>query len=201
MKPHAAKFAITPPTRGKPLSRESWTAAALTVLESRGIAAVKIDKLAKKLKVTRGSFYFHFSGLKDLQGALFDEWRMCNCRPFESLAQLRHLEGLTAFEVIVRIWVDEKPFRPKLDLAMRDWARTSRQLSDAVAAADEMRISLLTRAFRQMGYSDDESLVRARITYFHQIGYYALPFKEDDAERKRLQPLYGSVLVGPAGGT
>jgi hypothetical protein len=52
-----------------------------------------------------------------------------------------------------------------------------------------------------MGYSDDESLVRARITYFHQIGYYALPFKEDDAERKRLQPLYGSVLVGPAGGT
>ena len=48
-----------------------------------------------------------------------------------------------------------------------------------------------------MGYSDDESLVRARITYFHQIGQYALSFKEDPEVRKRYQPLFGDVLLGP----
>jgi hypothetical protein len=39
--------------------------------------------------------------------------------------------------------------------------------------------------------------VRARITYFHQIGYYTLSFKEDAADRKRYQPLYGEVLLSP----
>ena len=58
-------------------------------------------------------------------------------------------------------------------------------------------MALLTRAFRALGYSQDESLVRARITYFHQIGYYTLSFKEDAAERRRYQPLYGKVLLGP----
>ena len=62
-----------------PLSRESWIAAALSVLEKRGIAAVKIDALAKRFRVTRGSFYFHFSGLDDLREALLETWRSCNC--------------------------------------------------------------------------------------------------------------------------
>jgi len=48
-----------------------------------------------------------------------------------------------------------------------------------------------------MGYSDDESIVRARITYLHQIGYYAVSFKESVADRKRYQPIYGRVLEGP----
>ena len=192
----ADKSSAAQASRRKTLGRASWTAAALKVLETRGIAAVKIDTLARKFEVTRGSFYFHFSGLKDLHDVLLDEWRACNCRPFEDLAQATGSDGLSFFETIVGVWVDEKPFRPRLDLAVRDWARTSPKLAGEVAAADDMRISLLTRAFRQMAYSDDESLVRARITYFHQIGYYALPFKEDNAERKRLQPLYGKVLVG-----
>jgi hypothetical protein len=52
-----------------------------------------------------------------------------------------------------------------------------------------------------MGYSEDESVVRARITYFHQIGYYALSFKEKLTDRLRYQPLYMDILVGPRANT
>jgi len=188
-----------PALRRQTLTRESWIAAALKVLEQRGIAAVKIDRLATAFKVTRGSFYFHFSGIKDLHDALLEEWRARNCRPFEALAGTEATDGLTFFDQVVRIWVDEAPFRPLLDLAVRDWSRTARKLAGEVAAIDDLRISLLCRAFRAMGYGDDESLVRARITYFHQIGYYALSFKETAADRKRYQPIYGEVLLGPRG--
>ena len=107
------------------------------------------------------------------------------------------IDGLQFFTAIVHVWVDEDPFSPLLDLAVRDWSRTSKKLAQEVAEMDNLRISLLTRAFRALGYSQDESLVRARITYFHQIGYYTLSFKEDAAERRRYQPLYGKVLLGP----
>jgi len=99
--------------------------------------------------------------------------------------------------MVAGIWVKEDPFSPKLDLAIRDWGRSNPALSREVAAIDDLRIDLLTRAFLAMGYAQDESTVRARITYFHQIGYYTLSFKEKLSDRLRLQPLYGQVLVGP----
>jgi AcrR family transcriptional regulator len=179
------------------LSRGAWVAAARKVLEKRGIAEVKIDRLARHLKVTRGSFYFHFSSLKDLHSELLEEWRRINCAPFEAMRHETDVDGVQFFTRIVHVWVNEDPFSPLLDLAVRDWSRTSRGLSKEVAEMDDLRISLLERAFLAMGYCADESVVRARITYFHQIGYYALSFKEDPAQRRCYQPIFGNVLLGP----
>jgi hypothetical protein len=47
-----------------------------------------------------------------------------------------------------------------------------------------------------MGLGPDESLVRARVVYFHQIGYYALAIDESIEERVRLAPFYNEVLTG-----
>jgi AcrR family transcriptional regulator len=185
----------TPPRQT--LSREAWVAAARKALEKRGIAEVKIDRLARRFKVTRGSFYFHFSSLGDLHGELLEEWRRINCAPFWKLRETVEIDGYEFFSTIVHVWVDEEPFSPLLDLAVRDWARTSKSLGKEMAEMDDLRISLLERSFLAMGYSSAESVVRARITYFHQIGQYAISFKEDPAQRKRYQPLFGKVLLGP----
>lgn len=179
------------------LGREDWIAAARKALEKRGIAEVKIDRLARQLKVTRGSFYFHFTSLKDLHDALMDEWRRANCAPFQAMVGKHAEDGVQMFSDIVHAWVDEKPFSPKLDLAVRDWSRTSRTIAKEVDAIDELRISLLVQAFLKIGYDEKESTVRARITYFHQIGQYALSFKEDPDVRRSYQPLFGDVLLGP----
>lgn len=179
------------------LSRETWLNAAVNVLERHGIANVKIDRLSKQLKVTRGSFYFHFQGLKDLLASMILEWRTRNCLPFQRLVDQEVTDGLAFFDMVSGIWIKEDPFSPKLDLAIRDWARSVPTLAREIAVIDDLRIALLTRAFQAMGYSEDESTVRARITYFHQIGYYALSFKEKPTDRMRYQPLYAEVLVGP----
>ncbi|WP_292896983.1 hypothetical protein [Nitratireductor sp.] len=39
--------------------------------------------------------------------------------------------------------------------------------------------------------------MRARLTYFHQIGQYALSFKEDPEQRKRHGPIHDKVLLAP----
>lgn len=183
--------------RRQTLTRDAWVAAARKVLERGGISEVKIDRLARRLKVTRGSFYFHFSSLKDLHDALLDEWRQKNCVPFEHLRDSEVADGFDFFSRVVHVWVDENPFNPQLDLSIRDWARTSRRLAKEVGDMDDLRLDLLKRSFEAMGYDGDESLVRARITYFHQIGQYAISFKEDPTRRRALQPLFGQVLVGP----
>ncbi|OBQ71262.1 TetR/AcrR family transcriptional regulator [Mesorhizobium erdmanii] len=191
------KAASHPKASRQTLSRESWIAAARKVLEKRGIAEVKIDRMAQQFKVTRGSFYFHFTSLADLRDGLLQEWRNINCAPFWAMRDMHDIDGLQFFTDIVHVWVDEAPFSPLLDLAVRDWSRTSKKLAREVKDMDDLRIALLIRSFRAMGYPEDESLVRARITYFHQIGQYTLSFKEDPAVRRSYQPLFGEVLLGP----
>jgi hypothetical protein len=47
-----------------------------------------------------------------------------------------------------------------------------------------------------LGYDPQEAEIRARITYFHQVGYYALGLKESDRTRRKLAPIYTRVLLG-----
>lgn len=181
------------------LSREDWINAATAALERKGIANVKIDHLARQLKVTRGSFYFHFKDLKDLLNSLLEEWRQRNCEPYRALKTGAVTDGQAHFDAVTGVWIREDPFSPRLEMAIRDWARSSKALANAVREQDDFRMALLVEAFVAMGYDADESLIRARITYFQQIGYYATYFKEPPAERKRFRPLYTKILVGAAG--
>jgi hypothetical protein len=47
-----------------------------------------------------------------------------------------------------------------------------------------------------LGAPPNEALVRARILYFHQMGYYALGLKESRHERETLYPIYERLLFG-----
>lgn len=56
------------------LGRRDWQRAALTALTEGGLAAVTIPRLARKLGVTKGSFYWHFRGLDDLLQVALEDW-------------------------------------------------------------------------------------------------------------------------------
>ena len=56
------------------LTRIDWLVAARDALITEGKDALKIERLAKKLDVTRGGFYWHFRGRDDLLDALLISW-------------------------------------------------------------------------------------------------------------------------------
>lgn len=177
------------------LTREDWIAVARKVLVKSGIDDVKIDRLAKRMKVTRGSFYWHFKDRQALLDALLDDWRGRNLREIKQIADRWATTPLDFVEV-VRIWLGEDPIVPQFDTAIRAWARKSTSVARLVHETDEAWVELLRGHFTRMGLGADESLVRARVVYFHQIGYYALAIEEDMAERVRLAPFYNEVLTG-----
>ncbi|MEO0774582.1 MAG: helix-turn-helix domain-containing protein, partial [Pseudomonadota bacterium] len=66
------------PDRQARLNAADWIEVALHTLVDRGIEAVQITALARELKVTRGSFYWHFDSRDNLLDALITEWRARN---------------------------------------------------------------------------------------------------------------------------
>ena len=56
------------------LRAEDWELAALEALGTSGLAAVNVQALARKLGVTKGSFYWHFADREALLKATLARW-------------------------------------------------------------------------------------------------------------------------------
>lgn len=177
------------------LSRSDWLAAARSALIAGGWDSVKVDRLAKRLNVTRGGFYWHFRDRDDLLDALLADWERQTNAMFESAIGGDHADGDAEFRALTNAWIEEDIYSPAYDSAVRDWARTSERATEAVRRVDQHRIEIIQRIFADLGFAETEAMVRARITYFHQVGYYALGLGETKKQRKALLPYYIEALT------
>jgi AcrR family transcriptional regulator len=178
------------------LGRAAWIAVGRRALVTGGVAAVRIAPLAASLGVTTGSFYWHFRDRAALLRALLADWREHNSAAMQAAVEHHRGDPAAAMRALAHVWLDEAGYSPAWDAAVRDWARTSRSVATLVRRVDEQRIRLLQKLFRRFGYAAPQAFIRARITYFHQVGYYALHIAESRARRRRLVPLYLKVLTG-----
>lgn len=184
------------PQRGRRLGKDAWVLAAKKALRENGIEAVKIDRLAKALGATRAAFYWHFTDRDELLDDLLNYWKKTSSRAYEEAIDQTSHNGEAELEFINTMWVEEKSYDPRFDGAMRDWARVSATVARAVRKMDQYRIDILHKIFQDLGYHNDEAMVRARVAYFHQIGYLALGLNETRKTRRELAPLYFKVLMG-----
>ncbi|MEO0748211.1 MAG: TetR/AcrR family transcriptional regulator [Pseudomonadota bacterium] len=176
------------PDRQPRLGAADWIEVALQSLVSGGIEAVQITALARTLKVTRGSFYWHFETRDDLLAALIQEWRARNTDVIvEAISDVPTLdEGILE---LFAVWVDHTRFDPALDGAIRAWAKHDLKLSEVLKAEDTARIDAIASFFERHGYEVKEAFIRARVIYLTQISFYALGIDEDASVAQRLSYL------------
>ena len=184
-------------TRKKPpLGRAVWLDTVRQALIEEGTAGVEINKLAKRLGISRGGFYWFFRSRKQLLDELLAFWADTSTALFERILLRNGRNGLREYRALIDLWVNEKEYDPKWDAGIRDWARTSAVVLKVVQSVDKKRIAVLERIFLDLGYKGKEAYVRARVTYYHQVGYYALGVRETRRQRLDLLPYYAKVLTG-----
>lgn len=177
------------------LTRADWLVKALEALIENGIEAVRITQLAKSLDVTRGSFYWHFKNRDELLNAIIEVWDRKNTACILSASQKGpDLEGciLSIFEA----WLDPIAFDPKLDFAMRDWARGNEKLQAVISKSDRKRLDAIAEMFTSYGFNPKEAEIRARNLYYTQMGYYALNVQERMIERLDMLSTYYETFTG-----
>ena len=175
---------------------EGWINAAKVALIEEGIAAVKIDRLAQRLKVSRGGFYHHFKSPHVMLEALLQDWQLNNRFTPATQDTSTVAATLKSFRELTSNLVHDRGFDPQYDLAIREWARISQPVADIVHAVDEQRIDTLRRLYSGFGYKPKDALIRARVMYWHQIGYYSIGVQESVDEREKNLGTYLEVLGG-----
>jgi AcrR family transcriptional regulator len=193
MRTEVAADSITVTSRRK--SREDWIAAARKVLVTSGVDSVKVDRLAHDLRATRGSFYWHFTDREELLNALLQDWEVKNYVAISTI-RARWASSAPDLTELIELWVGEGIESPAFGMAIRTWARGDARVEEVMHRVDNEWINLVQLLFSPEMYDESERLVRARVVYFHQVGYHALALREPREERLRLIPYYYKVLTG-----
>jgi AcrR family transcriptional regulator len=184
---------------GRRKSREDWIAAARKVLVRSGVDSVKVDRLANDLHATRGSFYWHFTDRDELLNALLHDWEVSNYVAISTI-RARWASSMPDLTELIEWWVSEGTESPAFGMAIRTWARGDAIVENVMHRVDNEWINLVQLLFSPDIYDESERLVRARVVYFHQVGYHALAMREPQEERFRLIPYYYKVLTGREAG-
>lgn len=159
-------------------SKQDWLDLAIKTLIEDGIDQVKIQVMARKLDVSRSSFYWFFESLGDLHEQLLQNWLRSNTDPVVDHA-LRPAPSINrAILNVFQCWIDDRLFDPQLDIAVRIWARRDPSIRAVIDEADKRRIEAITAMYRRYGYDEENAFIRARVLYFMQIGHYTLDVDE-----------------------
>jgi AcrR family transcriptional regulator len=148
--------------------KTQWLRAGLEALRKSGVAAVRVERLAADLEITKGSFYWHFRDRGELLDSLLEFWSLeMTDAEFERIQALRG--GLSQRLLALAEDVLEKGMG-RYDPAIRAWARTDRKVAAAVGRVDRRRLRALARLFRENGIGAGEARTRSRLFYTFLLG-------------------------------
>lgn len=180
-------------SRGSP---ELWLQAAREALLDGGVEAVKIQLLAKKVKISRASFYWFFQDRDALLRALLVQWREKNTGNIVNRATAYAETLAEAILNVCDCWFDQDLFDSRFEFAVRSWALQSPDILAEVQEADTRRIAALTALYERFGRDAVTAAVRARAIYLVQIGYISMQTQEDMALRMSRMAEYVHVYTG-----
>lgn len=153
------------------LSAADWEQAALDLIAEAGVAAVAVEPLARRLGVTKGSFYWHFPTREALLKAALERW-----------------ERYDEDEIIGQV----EPIPDPKERLRELFRRTSREMQSHViysallraldhplvqpvmSRVSQKRIDFLTIAYRQSGMDKRAASHRARLAYSAYAGFLQL---------------------------
>ncbi len=149
------------------LSARDWIDAGLKALASSGFTALKAEPLAKTLRVSRGSFYWHFADIAAFHAAILARWH-----------------EIAAEQIIANVEASSKNADPRtlllrrvfgepltLERAVRIWASVDPAARAAVQTIDRRRLSYVEGLLAQSGLPVEQARARAQILYWAFLGF------------------------------
>ena len=153
------------------LSAGDWEQQALVLIAEQGIRAVAVESLAKRMGVTKGSFYWHFPNRDSLLEQSLLRWEKHDEANLQASlgAILDPRERLRSFF--------RRTGREKLTHNVYSSLCTTSdhpQVEPLLERVAERRMKHIEAAFGEIGFEPQEASHRARLTYSAYLGFLQL---------------------------
>jgi len=170
-------------------ARDRWLDEGLAVLAELGAPGIRIDPIAERLGLSKGSFHHHFAGAADYRAAILDRYET---GAYASLAEIAPGDGADPVTALagLRGRVPEL-FDPRLEVAVRAWAfqdETARAVQERV---DTARLAAIERLWNAILGDPVRARTAALLPHLLAIGAsVALPPLDPD----ELDAVFGMLV-------
>jgi len=148
------------------LSKEDWLQEGFKILTEFAQNKLRILYLCERLKVTRGSFYHHFTSIENYVEALVRQWELESTRQFIEAAD-REGSAQGRMDVLNKLVLEKDQ---SIEAAIRSWSFYQPIVKQYLARVDKTRIAYLTDIMEGMGYTRKEASIMAEMEYALLIG-------------------------------
>jgi len=164
------------------LSAEDWEREALELIAEKGVAALAVEPLAKRMGITKGSFYWHFPNREALLDLALQRWEDHDSR---NLGQaLGNIDDPRERLIGFFQRVSQEQFTHDVYSALF-CAADHPQVEPILERVAERRMKYISQAYQQLGFPQVEAGQRARLAYTAYIGFLQL-------RRQRQAPSFSS---------
>jgi AcrR family transcriptional regulator len=148
------------------LSKDDWIGQGLRTLAHDGFNALKVGPMAEKLKVSRGSFYWHFRDIADFRAQLLQAWAERSTDQVIRELDARKGEPDRLKLLMKRAFADKRG----LDRAIRSWAAEDDDVARIVASVDGRRVAYIAKMLVAAGVESQRARHRAAFLYWAYLG-------------------------------
>lgn len=153
------------------LDRDAWIKGAIAILAEHGAERLRVEVLAKRLGVTKGSFYWHFKNRRDLLDAVLQFWKEGRIRDIRKQTQARPGGEIDALLHTIEVYASARNRKGiSIEAAVRDWARRDAQAVAVVEEVDAERLACACRLFLACGIKEEEAQARSLMLYAYVFG-------------------------------
>lgn len=155
-----------------PLGRSAWLEAAWDALAGGGVESVRVEPLAARLGVTKGSFYWHFRDRAALLDALLEDWETRATLGVIHLVDASAEAPRERLAELLRV-TTRAPEAPDAEHAIRAWGAHDPSARARLTRIDERRERYVEDLLVAAGVERPAAAHRARALYLALIGEYA----------------------------
>ena len=153
-------------TKTNRLTAQDWIDFALKTLAREGFQALKADVLARKLGVSRGSFYWHFTGLGAFHARVIEHWRQTATEAI--IADLERLDSPEQrLDTLLRRAFAHGAL---LEVRMRAWADENAEAARVLGDIDRRRKAYIEQMLVDAGIAPALAATRAQLAYWSYLG-------------------------------
>ena len=151
------------------LTKTDWIDAGWVLMANKGVAAVKVEVLARQLEVSKGSFYWHFKNRQELLEGILQRWENETLWLIEESQQ-----AATPKERLIKLFAlaEGMSNRPDPETAIFIWANQEPAVQERVRIIETKRVNYLDRLLQDYGFNEAEARHKAEIGYFAFMGFW-----------------------------
>lgn len=164
--------------RNTRLSSYDWAKAALEVIAEEGVSALAVEPLARRLGVTKGSFYWHFPTRDALLDAALQLWET-----EEQAALAENLEKMSDSTDRMRAMITLVSYERRFNTIYAQLLKAGENpfVGPVIQRATQRRLHYIEDGYRRAGLADTDARYRAWLAYSAYIGFMQINMHLQDA--------------------